>query len=49
MQEFDQAELEKYDGKDGRPIYIAYKGNVYDVTNSKLWKNGMHMKRLHAG
>ncbi len=49
MQEFDQAELEKYDGKDGRPIYIAYKGNVYDVTNSKLWKNGMHMKRHHAG
>ena len=49
MQEFDQAELEKYDGKDGRPIYSAYKGNVYDVTNSKLWKNGMHMKRHHAG
>ena len=49
MQEFDRAELEKYDGKDGRPIYIAYKGKVYDVTNSKLWKNGLHMKRHHAG
>jgi len=49
MQEFDSAELEKYDGKDGRPIYIAYKGKVYDVSNSKLWKNGLHMKRHHAG
>ncbi len=49
MQEFDSAELEKYDGKEGRPIYIAYKGKVYDVTNSKLWKNGLHMKRHHAG
>ena len=49
MQEFDSAELEKYDGKDGRPIYIAYKGRVYDVTNSKLWQNGLHMKRHHAG
>ena len=49
MQEFDRAELEKYDGKDGRPIYIAYKGKVYDVTNSKFWKNGLHMKRHQAG
>ncbi|MGD8666876.1 MAG: cytochrome b5 domain-containing protein [Desulfobacterales bacterium] len=49
MQEFTSAELEKYDGKEGRPIYIAYKGKVYDVTNSKLWQNGLHMKRHHAG
>ena len=49
MQEFDSAELEKYDGKEGRPIYIAHKGKVYDVTNSKLWQNGLHMKRHHAG
>ena len=49
MQEFDREELEKYNGKDGRPIYIAHKGKVYDVTNSKLWKNGLHMNRHHAG
>ena len=49
MQEFTSAELEKYDGKEGRPIYIAYNGKVYDVTNSKLWQNGLHMKRHHAG
>jgi predicted heme/steroid binding protein/uncharacterized membrane protein len=48
MQEFDIAELEKYDGSNGRPIYVAYKGNVYDVSNSKLWRNGLHMKRHHA-
>ena len=49
MQEFDSAELEKFDGKEGRPIYIAYRGKVYDVTESKLWKNGQHMNRHHAG
>lgn len=49
MQEFDIAELEKYDGKGGRPIYIAYQGKVYDVSDSKLWKSGLHMKRHHAG
>ena len=49
MQEFDITELEKFDGNNGRPIYVAYKGKVYDVSNSKLWKNGLHMKRHHAG
>ncbi|MGD8881274.1 MAG: cytochrome b5 domain-containing protein [Desulfobacterales bacterium] len=49
MQEFDIAELEKFDGNNGRPVYVAYKGKVYDVSSSKLWKNGLHMKRHHAG
>ena len=49
MQEFDIEELEKYDGSDGRPTYVAYKGKVYDISGSKLWRNGLHMKRHHAG
>ena len=49
MQEFDITELEKFDGNNGRPVYVAHKGKVYDVSNSKLWKNGLHMKRHHAG
>lgn len=42
-------ELKQYDGKDGKPAYIAYKGAVYDVTQSKLWKNGAHVRRHFAG
>ena len=42
-------ELKKYDGKDGRPAYVAYKGNIYDVTGSKLWKNGSHVNRHFSG
>jgi predicted heme/steroid binding protein/uncharacterized membrane protein len=49
MQEFDITELEKYDGNNGRPVYVAYKGKVYDISDSKLWRNGLHMKRHHAG
>ncbi len=42
-------ELCQHDGKDGRPGYITYKGIVYDVTNSKLWREGSHLKKHSAG
>lgn len=42
-------ELSQYDGKEGRPGYIAYNGIIYDVTNSKLWREGSHFKKHHAG
>ena len=49
MKEFRLEELRDYDGKDGRASYIAYEGKVYDVTASKLWKGGLHMRRHRAG
>jgi predicted heme/steroid binding protein/uncharacterized membrane protein len=49
MKEFSADELARYNGENGNPVYIAYQGNVYDVSDSKLWRNGMHMKRHHAG
>ncbi len=42
-------ELSKYNGQNGQKAYIAYKGKVYDVTDSKKWKNGVHMARHKAG
>lgn len=41
--------LSGFDGKNARPAYIAFKGNVYDVSELRMWKNGMHMKRHQAG
>ena len=49
MKEFDLEELAKFDGKEGRPLYVAHQGNIYDVSDSKLWKNGLHMNRHHGG
>jgi predicted heme/steroid binding protein/uncharacterized membrane protein len=46
---FTPESLKEYDGKEGRKAYIAYKDGVYDVTESKMWKNGSHMKRHSAG
>ncbi|KAA0888319.1 CopD family protein [Oryzomonas rubra] len=42
-------DLAAFDGKDGRPAYFAFEGKVYDATQSKLWKQGIHMGRHNAG
>ena len=47
--ELTPEQLFPFDGKEGRPAYIAYKGIIYDITNSRLWKNGQHMMKHHAG
>jgi predicted heme/steroid binding protein len=46
---FTLEELKQFDGKEGRPAYIAYEGKVYDVTASKLWRNGVHVRQHNAG
>lgn len=43
------SELAQHTGKEGQPAFIAANGKVYDVTGSKLWKNGKHMNRHEAG
>ena len=49
MKEIDPETLSKSDGKEGSPVYIAYKGRVIDVSKSKLWQTGVHMGRHAAG
>ncbi len=42
-------ELQHFDGKENRPAYFAYQGRIYDVSASKIWKGGAHLKKHHAG
>lgn len=46
---FSPEELTNYDGTEGQPSYVAVDGKVYDVSSSKVWRNGQHMKRHKAG
>lgn len=47
--EFTPKELAAARGADGQPGYIAYDGQVYDVSASALWAGGEHMGSHRAG
>lgn len=42
-------ELAQYDGREGRPAYIAVNGRIYDVSGSSLWPEGDHQGEHQAG
>jgi membrane-associated progesterone receptor component len=39
---FTVGELATFDGKNGRPAYVAVNGIVYDVTNNRAWAAATH-------
>jgi predicted heme/steroid binding protein len=47
--DFSIEELQAFNGREGAPAYVAFKGAVYDVTESRLWKGGSHLKKHSAG
>jgi predicted heme/steroid binding protein len=47
MQDFTLEELAKFSGRGGQKAYVAYKGIVYDVTESSMWGDGDH-EGMHA-
>jgi len=44
-----EEELRSSDGQEERPAFIAHSGNVYDVSQSRMWRGGSHVRRHQAG
>jgi predicted heme/steroid binding protein len=42
LTEITPEELAYYDGKNGRPAYVAVRNIVYDVTGFTTWADGLH-------
>ena len=49
MRNYTREELARYNGKDGAPAYVAYRGAIYDVSAALLWQGGNHQVLHHAG
>ena len=46
---FTLEDLSQFNGTEKKPAYIAYKGKIYDVSGSKLWVEGNHVRKHLAG
>lgn len=42
LKEYTRMQLALRNGNDKEEIWCAYKGFIYDVTSSRLWRNGKH-------
>jgi predicted heme/steroid binding protein len=42
LKEYTKSQLALRNGQDRDEIWIAFQGKIYDVTKSRLWKNGKH-------
>ena len=43
---FSISELNQFNGKNGNPTYVGYKGKVYDLTDSSQWIDGDHIGHM---
>lgn len=42
LPEYTKSQLALRNGNDREEIWVAYEGKIYDVTQSRLWRNGTH-------
>jgi len=42
VDEYTKAQLALRNGQDKPYIWVAFKGIIYDVTSSRLWRDGKH-------
>lgn len=42
LKTYTKSQLALRNGQDKPEIWVAFQGLIYDVTKSRLWKNGKH-------
>lgn len=42
MNSYTKQQLALRNGQDKPEIWVAFKGKIYDVTSSRLWRHGKH-------
>ena len=42
MKTYTKQQLALRNGQDREETWVAYKGNIYDVSNSRMWRKGQH-------
>jgi predicted heme/steroid binding protein len=42
LPQFNKNQLALRNGQDREEIWVAYNGLIYDVSKSRLWRNGKH-------
>lgn len=42
-------QLKTFNGQDGQPAYVALDGVIYDVSQTRKWKDGKHEMGIVAG
>lgn len=42
LENYTRSQLALRNGQDREEIWVAYKGFIYDVSESRLWRNGKH-------
>jgi predicted heme/steroid binding protein len=49
LKPFPLKELQRFDGQEGRLLYVGYKGKVYDLSSSPLFQGEKRMRCHIAG
>lgn len=42
MKTYTRSQLALRNGQDREEVWVAFKSRIYDVTNSRLWRDGKH-------
>jgi predicted heme/steroid binding protein len=42
LPQYSKSQLALRNGQDKPEIWVAYQGKIYDVSRSRLWRNGNH-------